>query len=154
MEPELVLPIIMRWVHILSAIVVAGSILFYVLVYRRAIAGVLSEEDEEKLRWSLMKKWKLLLHPPIILFLISGFYTYMAVTKDMHPDQPIYHMLFGIKFLLALVVFALFIVLTSTMNWSAGIRKINGLWALLSILVVAVVLMGGVMRVLPAVNLP
>jgi uncharacterized membrane protein len=154
MEPELILPVLMRWTHILSAVVVAGSILFYVLVYRRAVAGLLSEEDQEKLRWSLMKKWKLFLHPPILLFLVSGFYMYIVMTKDGHPNQPIYHMIFGIKFLLALVVFALFIILTSTMNWSAGLRNKPGLWALLTILVLIVVMLGGVMRVLPLTNFP
>lgn len=149
MSADLVLPLIMRWIHILCAVTVAGSILFYYLIYSKAATAVLSEEDAEKLRWTIMKKWKLFLHPPIILFLISGFYTYATIGAANHQEQPLYHALFGVKFLLAIAVFALFIILTSTMNWSAGLRKKNGLWTLLTLLIITVIMLGGVLRVLP-----
>ena len=149
MSADLVLPLIMRWVHILCAVTVAGSIIFYYLIYMKAASGVLSDEDAEKLRWTIMKKWKLFLHPPIILFLISGFYTYAVTGAQQHQEQPLYHALFGVKFLLAIAVFALFIILTSTMNWSANLRNKNGLWTLLTLMVIAVVLLGGVLRILP-----
>jgi hypothetical protein len=98
-----------------------------------------------------MKKWKLLLHPPIILFLVSGMYNYLVVTRFLHEDQALYHALFGVKFLLALVVFALYIVLTSTMKWSEGLREKNILWVLLVLLVTAIVAIAGTMKTLPIV---
>jgi len=36
----------------------------------------------------------------VALLLISGLYNYLAVTRVQHAGQPLYHMLFGIKFLL------------------------------------------------------
>lgn len=153
MSPDLFLPLAMRWVHILCAIVVVGSILTYRLVVLPAAKDTFDGEMPDAFRYALMKKWKLLLHPPIILFLISGFYHYLAVSRHLHDDQPLYHMMFGIKFLLALVVFALFIVLTSTMKWSEKIRTKESLWALLVILVLAVVGVAGVMRTLPITSL-
>ena len=153
MTPDLILPLIARWVHIFCAVIVIGSIIFYrfafVVAEKRAVPGGLPEE----FKVALFKRWKLLLHPPIIFFLASGLYTYLMVTRHLHEDQPLYHALFGVKFLLALVVFALYIVLTSTMKWSVKLREKNALWAILILAVLAVMAIGGVMRTLPIVPL-
>lgn len=150
MTTDLLLPLLMRWIHIGSAVVVAGSIAFYVLAVLPAAKQAFDGALPDAFRVALMKKWKLLLHPPIILFLVSGMYNYLMITRFLHEDQPLYHALFGVKFLLALAVFALYIVLTSTMKWSEGLRDKQVLWMLLALLVTAIVLIGGVMRTLPA----
>lgn len=149
MTSEMMLPLIMRWIHILCAVVVVGSILFYRFAVVPASKQAFEGGMPDAFRAALMKKWKLLLHPPIILFLVSGMYNYLAVTRFLHEDQELYHMLFGVKFLLALVIFALYIVLTSTMKWSEGIRDKEILWALLVALVTVVVGIAGVMKTLP-----
>lgn len=148
MPEELILPLIMRWIHVLCAVVVVGSILFYRLAVLPAAKQSFDGEIPEDFRYALMKKWKLLLHPPIILFLISGFYYYMVIGRADHPDAPIYHMLFGIKFILACAVFALYIVLTSTMKWSEKLRDNAWLWRLLVLLTITVIFIGGGMRLL------
>jgi uncharacterized membrane protein len=139
----------MRWLHIISAVFAVGGILFYYFIYMAVSTKALSEDVASSLRSALMKRWKPFLHPTIIIFLVTGFYTYMMVGHPMHDEQPLYHALFGVKFLLAIVVFALFIILTSTMNWSAGFRDKKGMWLLLVVLSLSIVLIGGVMRVLP-----
>lgn len=146
MPEELILPMLMRWIHILSAVVVVGSILSYRFVVLPAAKQSLEGEALDTFKYNLMKKWKLWLHSPIILFLISGFYYYMVVGRAMHEGESMYHMLFGIKFLLALIVFALYIVLTSTMKWSEKFRDNTLLWRLLILLTIIVVLVGGAMR--------
>lgn len=149
MTIDFLLPLIMRWIHIFSAVLVVGGIVFYRWVYLPAVEKVLSPEDQEALRVPLMKRWKPIIHPPIILFLVSGFYNYFAVTRLLHEDQPLYHALFGVKFLLALPVFALVIIDTSTMAWSEKLRKSGRLWPLLTVLALVVVAIGGYMRVMP-----
>jgi uncharacterized membrane protein len=151
MTPDLLLPLAMRWLHILCAVVVVGSIIFYRFAVVPASKKAFDGGVHEEFQFALMKKWKLLLHPPIIFFLVSGMYYYLAVTRFLHDDQPLYHALFGIKFLLALVVFALYIALTSTMKWSEGLRTKGSLWGLLTVLVLAIVAIAGVMKTLPIV---
>lgn len=149
MEPEMLVTLFMRWIHIGTAIVLVGGLVFYQLVFVPIANKILSEDERERLREPLMRRWKLFIHPPIVLFLISGFYTYAFVTSSQHEGQALYHALFGMKFLLALGVFALGIMLTSTMKWSEQIRSKQALWTLLLLLATAVVLIAGFMRVMP-----
>ncbi len=146
MPQELILPLVMRWIHLLCAVMVVGSILFYRLAVVPAAKQSFDGEMPENFKFNLMKKWKLYLHTSIILFLMSGMYYYLKVGRHMVPDDSKYHMLFGIKFLLALATFALYIILTSTMRWSEGLRDKAILWRLLIVLITAIVLIGGVMR--------
>lgn len=149
MSADLVLPLLMRWTHVGTAIVVVGALVFYLLVYVPIAKRVLSEEERERLREPLMRRWKMFIHPPIVLFLISGFYNYIFVTSALHQGQGLYHALFGVKFLLALGIFALLIIMTSTMAWSEKMRKKQGLWSVLLVLGAAIVLLGGFMKVMP-----
>lgn len=152
MTSELAIALIMRWVHIFTAIVVVGGVLFYLLIYLPAARKALSEEERAKLWEPLMRRWKMFIHPPIILFLVSGFYTYLFVTRFDHEGQGIYHALFGMKFMLALGVFALGIIVTSTMSWSEKIRDKRWAWSLLLLMSCAVVMIAGYMRVMPRVD--
>lgn len=151
MDATLVLPAIMRWIHMLSAIAVAGGIFFYVVVLQPAMARALSSEQVSALREFVMRRLKMIVHPSIVLFLASGFYNYLAVTSPMHEGQGLYHALFGVKFLLSVVVFGLAIVLTSTRPWSARWRENRRAWLALTLITLAVVLIGGVMKLMPAV---
>ena len=117
MESEFLLALLMRWIHIVTAVVLAGGLFYYRFVFTPVAQKALSEEEREKLHEPLMRRWKLFVHPPIVLFLVSGFYNYLAVTRFLHEGQPLYHILFGIKFMLALGVFTIAIVVTSTMAW-------------------------------------
>ena len=149
MESDLILPLVMRWIHMLSALTMVGGSVFLWLVYLPISSRILSEEERAKLYEPLMRRWKLLVHPTIILFLVSGFYTYIAVTRFQHEGQAIYHMAFGIKFLAAMVVFAFMIILTSTMSWSVKLREHQGLWWAFMASIAVVVLLAGFMRMLP-----
>jgi uncharacterized membrane protein len=152
MDSSLVLPAIMRWVHMLAAVAVAGGIFFHMLVLRPAIAKALTAEQALALREPLMRRWKMIIHPSIVLFLLSGFYNYLVVTSPQHEGQALYHALFGVKFLLSLAVLGLAIVLTSTRTWSERWREGGGAWIGLTLVTLAVILIGGVMKTLPAVE--
>ena len=143
------LALVMRLIHIGSAIVVVGGFVFYRLVLVPVLNQTMSDEARSELYEPLMRKWKLFVHPTIILFLVSGFYNYIAVTRFEHEGQSIYHALFGVKFLLALIVFALAIVLTSTMEWSTKLRNHAGLWWVLMVALTSVVVLGSYLKVLP-----
>jgi hypothetical protein len=82
---DAVLPILMRWLHIASVVVLLGGVF-----YARVVSG------------ELAKKFKPLAFAAIGGLLLSG--TYNFLTKPSFP--PHYQMWFGIKMLLALHVFA------------------------------------------------
>ena len=143
------LALLMRWIHVWSTIVVVGGFVFYRFVLVPVSERVLSEDARGTLHEPLMRRWKLFVHPTIILFLFSGFYNYIAVTRFAHEGQGVYHMLFGLKFVLALLAFGLIIVLTSTMAWSTRLRNRKGLWVVLMGTLTGIVLIAGYMKVLP-----
>ena len=142
----------MRWAHILSAIVALGGSIFIRFVLMPSAQSVLDEKTHGELRNAVTRRWMKFVHTCILLFLISGFFNYLVITRHDHQGQAIYHMLFGIKFLLALVVFALAVALTSLKNWSASIRANAKMWlGLLIALAVVIVCISGYMRALPKV---
>jgi len=146
--------LVMRWAHILAAVTAVGGVLFIRLVLMPSASAVLDEDSHQKLRAAIMKRWQHIVHTCILLFLISGLYNYLAVTRFLHTDQPIYHMLFGVKFLLAIAIFALALGLTSTRRWARPFRENAKRWtSVLAILAVAVVALSGVLRNLPAARM-
>ena len=82
---DAVLPILMRWLHIASVVVLLGGVF-----YARVVSG------------ELAKNFKPIAFGAIGGLLLSG--TYNFFTKPFYP--PTYQMWFGIKILLALHVFA------------------------------------------------
>ena len=149
------LPLVMRWIHILSAIVALGGSIFIRFVLMPSAQQVLDDETHAKLRATITRRWMKFVHTCILLFLISGFYNYLVVQRPIHDGQAIYHMLFGIKFLLALVVFALAVALTSLKPWSEKLRANSKFWLLLLIaLALVIVGISGVMKFVPPAPLP
>ncbi len=142
--------LVMRWAHILAAVTAVGGVLFIRFVLMPSAAAVLDEETHQKLRAAIMKRWQHIVHTCILLFLVSGLYNYLAVTRFLHDDQPAYHMIFGIKFLLAIVIFALALGLTSTKGWAKVFQEKPKMWTtLLAVLAIAVIALSGVLRNLP-----
>src|SRR5258708_36178724 len=83
------LPLAMRWLHIVSVVILLGGI-----VYARVVDGVLSA------------RFKPLAYTAIGGILVSGLYNFLS--KTSYP--PHYHAWFGIKMLLVLHVFSIVIV--------------------------------------------
>lgn len=109
----LVLNVLMRWMHILAAIGLVGGSFFLRFVLVPAAGSVLDPDTHANLREQVRKRWSMVVNIGMLMFIVSGFYNYLMVTRFEHPDEPTYHMLFGIKFLLAMVVFFLAALLTS-----------------------------------------
>jgi uncharacterized membrane protein len=140
----------MRWLHIIAAIVAVGGSTYLCLVLMPIAGKVLSHEEHERLRQPLMRRWKIFVHTCILLFLVSGFYNYIVVTLPLHSGQPLYHMMMGVKILLAFAVFALAIGLTSRFGWSAALRAKPRRWlGVLLLCAYVIVLIAGILRMMP-----
>lgn len=141
--------VVSRWAHILAAIVMLGGSLFMRFVLMPSVAETYGHEGHQRLRPVLMRRWRRVVHVCIALFLVSGFYNYLVVTAPRHTGQPLYHALFGVKFLLALAVFFLASVLVSGRDRPSAIRANARLWlAVAAALGTAAVLIGGVMKLM------
>jgi uncharacterized membrane protein len=100
MMPESVL-VLMRWLHIASAAALAGGLLYGWLVLWPA-ANALPADLRQGLMARAAARFRPLAFAAIPASLISGIYSLLANTGH----TPRYHMVLGIKLLLALHVFA------------------------------------------------
>lgn len=142
--------IVMRWLHILSAIVMLGGAFFMRFVLHPVASATLEASQLEALKTALKKAWQRVVHICILLFLVSGFYNYLIVMRPRHQGQPLYHALFGVKFLLAMAVFLLAVLLTSNKPYSASLRAKTPFWAAIVVaLGIGIVVISGVMKSLP-----
>jgi uncharacterized membrane protein len=110
MPPD-ILTVIMRWVHLSSMATLLGGMLYWRLVLAPASEG-LSPETREALGDKAASHFSPIVWASIAGLLISGVFKYL--TSPGH--QPIYHMIFGIKMLLALHVFAVGILIVRPGN--------------------------------------
>jgi uncharacterized membrane protein len=154
MEPDYLISLIARWLHIVSAALAVGVPIFMRFVLMPA-RGQLEESQRSVLHEAIMARWRIIVHVLIVVFLATGFWTYLGAARwkaESFPAdlRPRYHMLFGIKFALAMAMFFISSALAGRAAAFADIRSNARVWvAVLILLGLAVVGIGGVMRFLP-----
>jgi uncharacterized membrane protein len=162
MSPDLLLPLIALWIHVLSAIAIIGGPIFIRFALLPAAAKVLTEEQREQLRDTINARWKHVVYLLITLFLITGIYMFAYPTRvggvlvterwaDFSPrDKSIYHAIFGIKMIAAFALFFLASALTGRTKALAPIRKNGKLFTTIVIVLgIVAVLCAVIMRDLP-----
>ncbi len=102
---------LMRWTHLASMAVLVGGMVFARLVLARALEGV-APDAREPLVQRAVAYYRPLVFASITGLVISG--TYNLLTNPGH--RPLYHMLLGLKLLLALHVFAVAILIVQPKN--------------------------------------
>ena len=136
MDSELILPLISRWAHVGTAIVLVGGTAFL----RLAVIPALEGENSELLG-KIRQRWKKFVHGGIALFLISGFYN-CTKAMPLHKGDGLYHGLIGTKILLALFVFFLASVLVGnkpgTQKFRDDAKKWTGIMLIVSALIVGI----------------
>lgn len=134
-----------RWFHVGTAIVLLGGSVFMRFVLAPA-AGELPEEPHQKLREGLLARWKKFVHGGIALLLLTGGYNYylqILALREMPAEyRKQYHMLMGIKILIALAMFAVASILVGRSASAARMRqnprRALGLVVLLGVLIVGI----------------
>jgi len=102
--------IIFRWTHIFAAAIVVGGFAYARFVFYPAMA-MIEESEQAKLREGIatnLRPWGL---TAIVLLVLSGSYNFYRVV--LSGVDTAYHMAFGMKFLLALHVFAMLFILST-----------------------------------------
>lgn len=145
MEPMVVVGLVFRWLHILAAITAVGGTIFARTVVVPAV-DELPEGQRSAVHAALRRRWSKIVAASIGFLLLSGLYN-IAYTLMEYRVPRWYHMVFGIKFLLALVVFMVASLLSGKTAAAENLRKNLRFWLNLNIaLAVIVVCLSGVLR--------
>lgn len=142
--------VVMRWMHIFSAVLLIGGLFFMRVFVMPASRKKLSEEQQDDFRDLVSSRWRMWVRLFILLFLVSGVWN-MALMFQRHTGQTAYHALFGVKVILALGVFFMMEALGSTRKWAEGMRRNWSFWSVVTLSIAfAVILISGVLRNMPA----
>lgn len=144
----------LRWMHILSAIALMGGAIFMRMALLPA-AAELADDAHERLRQALRARWSPVVMAGAGLLLLSGFASFgiYVVSYAFDKTEPLgkfYHMLFGLKFLLALPVLYIATTLVGRSESAQRMRSNAKFWLTLNlILATLVVCVGGLLRFAP-----
>ena len=105
MDAQFYIALVSRWLHILAAMTAVGGSIFARFVVFPALAP-LPPDEQGALHAAMRSRWSKIVAAAIAFLLMSGLYNFMlTITQYQVPRW--YHMVFGIKFLLALAIFAI-----------------------------------------------
>jgi uncharacterized membrane protein len=150
------LSVVLRWAHVLAAITALGGLIFARFAFVPA-AEDLGEETADRLHAGVRRRWFPWVTGAIALLLASGLTNYILMIRRVKdaPElwggdwmrQTGYHGLFGVKFLLAMIVFYLASGLVGRGAGTQWIRNARRQWLSVTVgLGVAIVLISGWMR--------
>ncbi len=135
-----------RWIHISAAIVAVGGAVFMRLALMPSAKEVLDDDVHQRLRQAVRARWARLVHTCVALLLMSGAFNFVVLALPPKVEPMPYHAIFVVKFLAALAVFFLGIVLSGRSALSEKMRRDGARW--LSVMIAAaalVVLMSGLL---------
>ena len=152
MDPTLLL---LRWAHLLAAIIAVGGLVFARFGLLPAIAEF-DEETRDRIHDRIRKRWLPWVIGSITLLLASGLANFLMFNARVKEEgwaggewmrATSYHSLFGAKFLLALVVFYFASALVGRGAGTQWVRKDRATWLSFTLgLAIAVVMISGWMR--------
>jgi len=151
MEFAILIGLALRWIHILSAITLMGGAVFQRFVLLPA-AAALPDDTQQKLRAELRGRWSKLVMMTAGLLVVSGLVNFVLLVVNCNLDKTewpgrLYHMMFGLKFLLALVVLYIASLLAGRSALAERARENARTWLTLNlVLATLVVCLGGVLR--------
>lgn len=134
-----------RVAHILAAITAAGGTIF---LFRACVPAMqtLSGESRTAFHAALRGRWAMLLHASILFLLVSGMWNFVAIIRTYEVPR-VYHMIFGIKFVLAMAIFTVAILLSGRSALADKLRANAPFWLGVNVtMIVAVVILSGVLR--------
>jgi len=143
------LPIVLRFLHIAPAVAAGGATIFARIALLPALA-TLPEADRLRLREAIDRRWRVVVMVCITLLFLSGITNFVLYQAPVHKGQSVYQALFGVKFILALMVFFLASALSGRSATLASIRANSRFYVgIAAVLVLAIVLISNVLRNIP-----
>jgi uncharacterized membrane protein len=142
-----------RWFHLAAVIVAVGGTVFIRFIFHPAVKSSLTPEAAGPLRDVLLRRWGIVIHVCITVLILTGTYN-SIVQLRRHPavdgQVPVYHILFGVKLVLALALFFIASALTGRSKTFEALRARRPFWLGVSIaLAAAIVLISNILKNLP-----
>ena len=147
--------LLLRWMHIFGAVLLVGGLCFSRFALLPALADT-EEDSREKLQESIQRKWMPWVIIAITLLLVSGLANFLLFNSTVQSQgwgdgewmkQTSYHAIFGVKFLLALVVFYFASGLVGRDSGTEWMRSDRARWLGLTLgLAVAIIILSGRLR--------
>ncbi len=150
------LALLFRWMHILAAMAAVGGPMFLSWALLPA-AAELPDEAHRQLREAVRRRWARVVMIAITFLLISGLYNLITFEKASHDWGPewhngpsrLYHVLLGVKLLLALAIFFLASALVGRTPALARFRQDARFWVAVNLtLGILLVCVAGQMRMM------
>ena len=143
------LAIVLRFLHIAPAVVAGGATIFARIALLPALAA-LPAAERASVKDAIDRRWRIVVMACVTLLLVSGIANFVIYQAPVHKGQPLYHALFGVKFLAAMIVFFLASALSGRSASLARIRAHSRIWVgVAATLVIAIVLISAVLRSIP-----
>ena len=140
------LAIVLRFLHIAPAVVAGGATIFARIALLPALTS-LPEAERARVRDLIDRRWRVVVMVCVTLLLVSGIANFVIYQAPVHKGQSLYHALFGVKFLTAMIVFFLASALSGRSRAFARIRANSRFWVgVAAALVIAIVLISAVLR--------
>ena len=103
-----------------------------------------------RLKEAIDRRWRVVVMVCVTLLLVSGLANFVLFQAPVHKGQSLYHALFGVKFLAAMIVFFLASALSGRSRALAPIRANARFYVgVAATLVLAILLISGVLRSIP-----
>jgi hypothetical protein len=149
-DPLFPVLLILRYMHILGAIALMGGTIFMRFALRPVVVG-LPPETKASIHEQVRSRWSKVVMLTTLLILVSGITNLaLAGRNDYEPIFGMpkgYHMLVGVKFLLALPIFAIAALMSGRSNLAKKMQTNAEFWMNLNLtLALVMVLMGGLLR--------
>lgn len=132
-----IVDILSRILHVATAITLVGGSAFTAFVLLPS-AKELPDDAHQQLAGAVKQRWKRIVHPGILLFLITGFYNYFRAVP-LHKGDGLYHALVGTKIILAFAVFFIAAALVGRSEKLEPIRTNKAKWIKILVLLATVI---------------
>lgn len=141
--------LVSRIAHVASAAILVGGLVYLRFVVAPQVTA--PSGDAESVFGSRRKSWAMLVMITTLLLLLSGFYNlFFVIIGPNEKLPPLYHMLFGAKFLLALVLFFVAAALGGRSGLGVRLRaSLRGWLDLAIVTALAIVVLAAVLRTIP-----
>ncbi len=141
------LPVVFRWMHLTTVVVLAGGSLFNWLVIGPALRKLDDDQQRSVIQTAVGRIWKRIMQPAILLVLISGLAIAYWRAKSLPEDAGAYYAIFGSKVLLAMFVFFLASLSVGRSRLSEIMRRPGSIWpALLGLTIVVIIALAALLQ--------
>jgi uncharacterized membrane protein len=145
MDAQFLILLVLRWLHVLAAITAVGGTIFARFVVLPSL-DTFDASARQQFHAAARPRWAMLVGMAILFLLASGLYNLIVLVRNFDVPKW-YHPIFGIKFLLAIAVFAIASLLSGRSPAAEKFRQNARFWMNLNLLLaLAIICLSGWLR--------